>query len=187
MSVPDTKTKSKDEAKEQIESKPTIEAKEGEAKKKSRKLPILLIALALLVIAGGVAFLTLPQSKGLRSSLFGHKEKPVQESPHAEVKAILALEPFLVNLAVVDNEEPTFVKTTFQLGLEEELKEESKHYATAAMRDSIISLLSSKNAKQILTVQGKEKLREEVRSRVNAISPKIKVVEVYIVEFVVQL
>jgi flagellar basal body-associated protein FliL len=55
------------------------------------------------------------------------------------------------------------------------------------MRDSIISLLSSKTAGQILTPEGKDKLREEIRLRVGAISPGIKILEVYIVDFVVQL
>jgi len=98
----------------------------------------------------------------------------------------LSLEPFLVNLA--DADEPRFVKTTFQLGLAEELKEENKSSPSVpAMRDSIITLLSSKTAEQILTSQGKDKLREEIRARINAISPKMKVLEVYIVDFVVQL
>jgi flagellar basal body-associated protein FliL len=80
------------------------------------------------------------------------------------------------------------VKTTFQLGLAEVPKEEGKDPVTiAAIRDSIISLLSSKKAEQVLTPEGKETLRQEIRSRVNALSPKTKVLEVYIVDFVVQL
>jgi flagellar protein FliL len=185
MSAADTKTKSKAEADEQIESKPMIESKTGEAKGKSLKLWVLIGALALLVVAGGV-FMTVPHFKGMRDSLFARKAKPAQEAAHAEVKAVLPLEPFLVNLA--DTDEVRFVKTTFQLGLEEEWKEESKNsVAAAAIRDSIISLLSSKTAAQIMTAEGKNKLREEVRSRVNSVSPKIKVIEVYIVDFVVQL
>jgi flagellar protein FliL len=182
MSVPDTKTKSKDEVNEKVESKPIVESKTaGKAKGKSLKFWILGGALA--VIAGSVA---LPQFKGFRNSLLGRKGNAAQESTRPPVKAILSLEPFLVNLA--DTGGVRFVKTTFQLGLEEEWKDESKtSVATAAMRDSIISLLSSKTADQIMTVQGKDKLREEIRWRVNAISPKIKVLEVYIVDFVVQL
>ena len=59
----------------------------------------------------------------------------------------------------------------------------------AATRDAIISLLSTKTSDQILTVEGKDKLRREVRERVNAFfaGSKAKVQDVYIVEFVVQL
>jgi flagellar FliL protein len=74
------------------------------------------------------------------------------------------------------------------LGLAEELDEENKSTVSIpAMRDSIITLLSSKTAEQILTSHGKDKLRDEIRSRINAISPRMRVVEVYIVDFVVQL
>jgi len=99
---------------------------------------------------------------------------------------LFALSEVLVNLA--DTEESRFVKGTFQMGLAEEPKEKEKDVvAIAAMRDSIITLLSSKTADQILTPQGKDKLREEIRARVNVVSPQIKVLEVFIVDFVVQL
>ena len=52
---------------------------------------------------------------------------------------------------------------------------------------TVISLLSSKKAEQILTPQGKDTLRKEVRSKVNSLSPDLNVLEVYIVDFVVQL
>ena len=83
-----------------------------------------------------------------------------------------------------------FVKVTFQLGMTGESEEFSKNpVAIAAARDTIISLLSAKTSEQILTVEGKNKLREEVRDRVNAVlsASKTKVQNVYIVEFVVQL
>ena len=103
-----------------------------------------------------------------------------------EVKVTLNLEPFLVNLA--DKEEVRFVKVTFQLGLDENPKESSSHAVFIAQtRDAIITLLGSKTSEQILTTEGKEKLREEVRDRVNTFLHEGKVVEVYIVDFVVQL
>jgi flagellar FliL protein len=55
------------------------------------------------------------------------------------------------------------------------------------MRDTIISLLSSQTSAQILSPEGKNKLREEIRDRINAVAPKAKVQEVFIVEFIVQL
>ena len=58
---------------------------------------------------------------------------------------------------------------------------------SAAMRDSIISLLSTKTAEQIMTPQGKDKLREEILAQVGEVNPDAKILEVYIVDFVVQL
>lgn len=183
--APDTKPKQTAEAKQKIESKPIVENKaDAKSPKKSSKLWILIGSVVLIVIISGLAFLAFPYFKGTRKSNSGMKAS--QTSKQELVKATLQLEPFLVNLA--DADEPRFVKTTFQLGLAEDLGEEGKNsISIPAMRDSIITLLSTKTAQQILTSEGKEKLREEIRSRVNAISPKIKVLEVYIVDFVVQL
>ncbi len=105
-----------------------------------------------------------------------------------EVKVAAGLDPFLVNLA--DPQAVRFVKVTFQLGMTGDSEAFSKNpVAIAAARDAIISLLSAKTSEQILTVEGKVKLREEVRDRVNSVlrASKAKVQSVYIVEFVVQL
>jgi len=171
---------SKSETKQKIESKPMVENKTtDESPERSRK-PWILIGSLILVLVGGTAFMMLPYTKGARTALWGptHKKE--------EVKATLALEPFLVNLADIDD--VRFVKATFQLGLTKEPDEEFKGGAAmAAIRDSVISLLTSKRSEQILTPEGKDALRNEIRSRVNSVSPETKVLEVYIVDFVVQL
>jgi flagellar protein FliL len=185
--APDTQKKQKADSKPKTESKPIVENKvETESTKKSGKPWILIGIIALVLIAGGAAFWAYPHfiggSQSGSDAKAGHVPKPVLE----QVKATLALEPFLVNLA--DTEESRFVKGTFQMGLAEELSEKEKDtVAIAAVRDSIITLLSSKTADQILTPQGKDKLREEIRARVNVVSPQLKVLEVFIVDFVVQL
>ncbi len=171
--------------KHKIESKPIVENKtEVESGGKSkRKLWIMIGSLVLVLAAASLSLVAFPNFRSALKlpGILKGKAEPKREV----VKATLALEPFLVNLA--DTDEIRFVKTTFQLGLAEDPGEEVKEPAVAAMRDSIISLLSSKTAEQILTPEGKDKLREEIRSRVNAITPKAKVLEVYIVDFVVQL
>ena len=185
--APNTQNKKKADSKQKTESRPIVENKaEPESTKKSGILGILIGFLALVLIVGGVAFWAYTHFTGGANSdsdaNAGHVQKPGLE----QVKATLALEPFLVNLA--DTEESRFVKGTFQMGLAEKLSEKGKDpIAIAAMRDSIITLLSSKTANQILTPQGKDKLREEIRARVNAVSPELKVLEVFIVDFVVQL
>ncbi|NLT68612.1 MAG: flagellar basal body-associated FliL family protein [Acidobacteria bacterium] len=145
----------------------------GETRRKSRA-PLLIGILVLLLIASAAGFFA-------SSRLINVKEKDA-----GGVKATLKLEPFLVNLA--DEGEANFVKATISLGLAAEPKEETWNDVTvAAVRDSVISLLSSKKAEQILTPQGKDTLRKEIRSKVNSVSPDLNVLEVYIVDFVVQL
>jgi flagellar protein FliL len=180
----DTKTNPKDEAKTKVESKPVVETKAtGDVVKKSRKLWVLLGIFVFVIAACGAAILAYPRVRGLRNS---NTAKENQVFKTARVKGILPLESFLVNLA--DREGGCFVKVTFQLGLEDKWKDENKNSVTiASIRDTIISLLSTKTSDQIMTSQGKDKLREEIRLRANDISPEIKVVEVYIVDFVIQL
>jgi flagellar protein FliL len=188
MAEPGSTAKANAETKQKIESKPIVENKAADSdtrQGKSRKLWILIGAMVFVLVAAGAALMALPFTKGARTALW---TKVMGKATHKkeEVKATLALEPFLVNLA--DRDEVRFVKTTFQLGLAEEPKEEIKSGAAiAAIRDSVISLLTSKKSEQILTPEGKDTLRQEIRARVNSISPKTKVLEVYIVDFVVQL
>lgn len=183
----ETQKQPKADTKPKIESKPIVEnIPEAEPAKKSGKRLILIGAAALVLIAGGAAFWAVPHFRGAGKAKAEAKAVHTEKSTVERVKATMALEPFLVNLA--DADEGRFVKGTFQLGLAEEPSEKEKDLvAIAAMRDSIITLLSSKTSNQILTSQGKDQLREEIRARVNTISPKIKVVEVFIVDFVVQL
>jgi len=173
--------------KQRIDSKPMVENKAGaEApQKKSRKGLMLAGALILAVALGATAVFTYPNLiKGIKKVF--PKEKPKEIAITEQVKDTLALEPFLVNLA--DQDEVHFAKTTFQLGLGEKAKEEAKNsVAVAAIRDSIISLLSSKKAEQILSPQGKEELRKEIRTRVDHLPPMLQVAEFFIVDFVVQL
>ena len=159
----------------------TPEDKPEKKKWKFNKLWIAVGALALLIVGYG-SFRAAGYFWNTKADTSASKGKPKK----AEVKATLALDSFLVNLA--DKEEIRFVKATFQLGLAEERSESNgDKVILASIRDSIIALLSSKTAEEILSPEGKEKLREEIRSRVNSLAPSLKVQEVYIVDFVVQL
>jgi flagellar FliL protein len=72
-----------------------------------------------------------------------------------------------------------------QSGLGDELA--GNPVVVAAARDKIISILTTKTSDQILTPEGKDKLRGEVRDGVNLLLPRGRIVEVYIMDFVVQL
>lgn len=175
----------KNEAKPKMETNPIVENKAAAEEKPKSKRKWLVIGAATMVVAVAcAAFFVFPNHLGFGKAFASrHQNKPKGIEP---VKAVFTLDPFLVNLADVD--EVRFLKATFQLGLAEEPPEEAKNaVAIAAIRDSILSLLSAKTADQILKTPGKEKLREEIRARVNSISPRLNVLEVYIVDFVIQL
>ncbi len=54
------------------------------------------------------------------------------------------------------------------------------------MRDGVLTILSSKNYKDIITAEGKSALREEIKARLNQQVTTFKVQNVYFSEFVVQ-
>jgi len=191
MATPEERSQEAAEKAQHSDGNPVIENKKGKADKGNmKKLRIMIVALVVL-IAGGLT-LGLAYFKGARL-VFEQQEEDSEkmpvERPSHEVKPVVkttfSLEPFLVNLA--DKDSVRFVKTSFQLGLAEEPEEKNVEKVVPAIRNAIITLLSAKTAEQILTPQGKDKLREQVRTRVNAVSPGMEVVEVYIVDFVVQL
>lgn len=155
---------------------------------KKRKFGIvwILAAVATLVLAGGGTYLYFKLFRNSRTAAASAPVKPVKEKE--EVKSTLNLDPFLVNLA--DKDEVRFVKVTFRLGLagEKEGEELGKDSVfTSSARDAIINLLTAKTSEQVLTPEGKESLRREILTKVNALQHKGKALEVYIVDFVVQL
>lgn len=162
-------------------------------KTKGGKLWILIVVLTV-IVAGDLAFRALSyfgSPKPAAASAAGSSKTPDKKSApepaqpqKTEVNAVVELSPFLVNLA--DKDTIYYLKATFQLGTALEDEETVKtNVVMSAIRDTIISLLSAKTSDQILSTEGKSKLREEIRNRINAVLPKGRVHEVYIVDFVV--
>jgi len=152
--------------------------------KKKGKLRIIIIAAAVLVVGGGGAILAMKYRRAPVDQSAKSKEAEIT----SKIKSMMNLEPFLVNLA--DVEANRFVKVTFRLGLDEpSLGEEYQDNTVilSATRDQILSLLSTKTADELLTPEGKDRLRKEISEKVSAIFPKGKVVKVFILDLVVQL
>lgn len=161
-------------------------------KKKSKRLVWILIAAAVLVVGGGGGLLLMkylrPPQASAAAGGGGITSHEGGEGAASRVKSTFTLDPFLVNLA--DQESTRFVKVTLRLGLDqaglgERLAEDQ--VVVAATRDKIISILTTRTSEQILSSEGKDKLRAEIRDSVNPLLPRGKVVEVYIMDFVVQL
>jgi flagellar FliL protein len=144
---------------------------------------IIVIGVAvILIVASASTYAVLKYLRGAATTAAAEKVKK------ETVLGALNLEPFLVNLA--DKDAVRFVKVTFRLGISEKGAEEEigkNNVFLAAARDSILTLLTAKTSEEILTLEGKEKLRQEVQARLNPMMPKGKILEVYIVDFVVQL
>jgi flagellar FliL protein len=142
--------------------------------------------LALFVLLG-LAGLIAAASAGCKST------SPVSNSSgknsHAQVKAVLHLEPFVVNLA--DPEENRFLRVGIDLGLENALSaKEGKggegEVPTARIRDCILEVLSTWHSDALLAPEGKEKLKDELVRALRARAPELGVKEIYFTDFLVQ-
>ena len=114
----------------------------------------------------------------------GKKDKSAQ----AEEGGTINFEPFLVNLA--DKGASRYLKASIRIVVSK--KEEAEHIAKGdvlvpKMRDTILSILSSKTAAEITTNQGKDSLKKEILERINEFLPEEAARELFFTDFVVQL
>lgn len=151
-----------------------------EAPKKSR---ILIIVLALLIIlAGG----------GAGAWYFLDQKAAVQPAHATRVEAkppvFLPMEAFTVNLQAEHGEQ--FLQTSFTLQVMDQAQIDLIKLYMPHVRSRILLLLSSKKASEILTVEGKTKLAEEIinifKQPFTPQGPTVKVSSVLFTSFVVQ-
>ena len=124
---------------------------------------------------------------------FGLSRPAVSEEQAGSALSIVPLESFTVNLA--DQEEGRFLRITLSLGVSGQLpavpKGEGKSTGTggvsiATIRDSIITVLAQCTADQLLTSEGKLKLKSNLIQALNRDVPALGVREIYFTEFLVQ-
>jgi flagellar FliL protein len=142
-----------------------------------------------LLLLAGLTLFTAVGNLGCKS--FSHAAaKPGKESPAQQVKAVLHLESFVVNLA--DPEENRFLRVGIDLGLEnsvtaKEGKEKGEgEVPTARIRDSILAVLSTWHSDALLAPEGKQKLKDELAHALQERVPELGVKEVYFTDFLVQ-
>lgn len=139
---------------------------------------------------GVAAALVLPVATGGAWFLFGHSASSVPQKAKAEseVRAVLHLDPFLVNLADPDGDR--FLRVGIELGLDRDLGEhnsaEQSTLPIARTRDTILIVLTTCNAGALLPPAGKAKLKEELTKALREHVPELGVQEVYFTEFLVQ-
>lgn len=151
---------------------PAAAPAEGEAPKKGPKKLIIIIAVAVLVLllgGGGAAFFLMKKKAAHAEGEGGEEAEPAKEAKHAEKPAhdakhpptFVPLDPFVVNLADKDTERYAQVGISMQVG-DAHLADEMKAYMPA-IKDSIILILSHKTSEELLTLEGKQKMAEEIQ------------------------
>jgi flagellar FliL protein len=139
-------------------------AEPAEAPKKSKKMLIIVIlfGVLLLIIAGGAAaYLVL-----------GGKAKPSQDGDHGSAAAevsktpvFVSIEPYVVNLQPETGDQ--FLQTSLTLQVNDEATSEAIKTFMPLVRSRLLIALSSKKASELITVEGKKKLTEEIIATLN--------------------
>lgn len=188
------------------------ESSEGSSKGKSKKkLLIIVAAVVVLLIAGGAVFFLMGSKEAPKE---GEEVAETVEVAKPKRLATLKLDPFIVNLS----ENISFLKVTMILEYDPEVfvraekngevggeahggggaggeKKEEGPATPGRMaerqpmvRDAIIHTLSSKKVVDVITTEGKDKLKEELVEAINdAIGlPENPVVNVYFLDFIIQ-
>jgi flagellar FliL protein len=127
-----------------------------------------------------------PKAEATTAKAAGPGEKEAKhDAPKASAPgAIYDIDPFIVNLA--DTPEVRYLKLTVKLELENQDTSAELASRIPQLRDTILVLLTSKDAASIRTPQGKFQLRDEITQRVNSLLPKPGVRAAYFTDFVVQ-
>ena len=154
------------------EQPPEVE-EEAPPKPKGKLKKIIMLAVLVIVLLGGGAFAYF--------ALFD--EPPPKKVEHAD-KAMMPLEPFLVNLADKDARRYLKVKIDLEVDNEKVVKEMEK--SMPRIRDQLILLLSSKSYQDIATPDGKHQLKKEILERLAATPHGKKISGAYFTEFVAQ-
>lgn len=122
-------------------------------------IKLAVMGLLVCAIAGGGAWWYLGHKGGE-----GAKEaKPEPVKP----PVFYPLETFTVNLLLVDN--PQFLQTGITLKVASETVVEELKLHTPVVRDRILMLMSSRKAAELLTVEGKRQLGEDIVNSLNQI------------------
>ena len=161
------------------------------------KNPLLTIVLILnIVLMGGIAFLQFETHKKIASKEtamdvhrsaekknYNEDGEVIETGEAVEEDGIMFnLDNFTANLAQGDGPR-RFVRMTAVLKFSKESNEEEFKARQPQIRDSIISTLNSKRAQDLLKVEGKNYLKEEIKAAINTFLVEGKVVDVYYVSF----
>ena len=101
--------------------------------------------------------------------------------------SVLKLSPFVVNLA--DSGQHSYARATFELGfpeLEAATKVDVNPALLSPTRQAVIEILATRQSSEIVTAEGKERLRSEILSRLAVILKPSAPTDVYITDFLVQ-
>lgn len=172
-----------------------------EEKKSGKKIILLAIVVIVLLAGAGSGFYFWKSSSTAAAEVSKKRNSRKSEPAEGEegdafknslpndedVKNVVELPAFIVNLA--DTEQARYLRMTVSLGIDGPEGKEAKpdQLFTTRVRNAMLTVLSDKKSEEILSVEGKAKLRKELLQAAQAASDEPMVHAIYITDFIVQL
>jgi flagellar basal body-associated protein FliL len=140
----------------------------GKSSRSSRKPTLLLAGLVLLTVLGAWLWMV--------------RQGPAVAA-NGQVKSVLHLETFVVNLA--DSGQRSYLRVGIDLGLGREIAK-NETAPVAQVRDAVLEVLAQCHTDELLTAQGKSKLKQDLLRALQDRAPGLAVEDVYFNEFLIQ-
>lgn len=158
--------------------KKEIQDEQPEVPEKKTSKAILIIVVAISIVLGAGGFVGYKLLKGMA------EEAGPEERMHDEKTSIIALDPFVLKLA----DRGRYLKVAIQFVVTDMSLQTDVKAKTPQLRDTIITLVSSKSLNSISSPEGKFQLKDEVLFSANQIMGMDKEVfkNLYFTEFVMQ-
>ena len=167
------------------EEPPVVEEAAEAPKPKKKKTLLIIIAVLLLGGGGGAGWWFTMGKKPADPKAAAEAHKKEDEKPPVYIR----LDVFTVNLQKSESED-AYLQTEFQLKVGDEHVSEEIKLRSPEIRNAILLLLSSKSKADLVTVEGKQKLSQEIVANINKIihakDEKHGVQGVYFTTFVIQ-
>lgn len=153
----------------------TADAPADAKPKKSKKLLFIIIGVVVLaLVGGGAAFLLMKKGQsedggeeGAAAAEAAHEPPPPPKHDPKAPPTFLPLDAMVVNLA--DDGGNRFVQLAITLQLDDpKIAEDMKVYMPA-IRNGILMLISQRTAEQMLAVEGKEDLTQDIIGEISAV------------------
>jgi flagellar FliL protein len=156
------------------------ETPEEEPKKKSKMLLFGIIGIVLLLAGGGGFF---AYTKFMKPKQVVNKEE-LKKTQEKKIGEMFDLKPFVVNLSDPRGKRYLKIKITLELGNDATAEKVTPYIPK--MRDMVIMLLTSLTFDEVMTPEGKIRVRDELFERFNLILRPNRIKNIYFTNFVVQ-
>ncbi len=176
---------------------------EGAPKKKSKLMLFIALGVGVALLGGGGFFAytkflapkpAVDAENGAEET--GHGEKASGAKGHGEEKGkgnekdkeamgeMLVLDPFVVNLA--DPKGKRYLKIRIELEIDSKETMAKAEKLKPKLRDTVIMMLTSLSFEEVMSPEGKIRIRDELMDRFNQLLKPERVQQIYFTDFVVQ-